>query len=84
VPTASGLTALPDRLFTVILYRINVRYGFFTREFIGKGDSVMNPIEVGQMFPAGKLPDIDGKTVEFPSVFSSTPSTVVSFYRGRW
>ena len=41
-------------------------------------------LAVGANFPAAKLQDIDGGTVEFPEVFAQAPATVVFFYRGRW
>lgn len=41
-------------------------------------------IQIGDDFPAAKLLDIDGATVEFPPVFGAAPATVVFFYRGRW
>ncbi len=44
----------------------------------------MPKIEVGDQFPSAKLQDLDGVTVEFPTVFSQAPATVVFFYRGRW
>ena len=44
----------------------------------------MTSLELNQKFPAVRLTDIDGKTVEFPQVFSQAPATVVLFYRGRW
>ncbi len=44
----------------------------------------MAKIKVGDNFPAGKLLDIDGATVEFPAAFGAAPATVVFFYRGRW
>jgi hypothetical protein len=39
---------------------------------------------IGGNFPAARLQDIDGKTVEFPAVFAEAPASVVFFYRGRW
>lgn len=44
----------------------------------------MAELAIGEKFPAAKLQDIDGGTVEFPQVFSQAPATVVFFYRGRW
>lgn len=44
----------------------------------------MAKLKVGDPFPAGRLQDIDGETVEFPAVFKKAPATVVFFYRGRW
>ena len=44
----------------------------------------MAKIKVGDNFPAAKLQDIDGATVEFPAAFGAAPATVVFFYRGRW
>ena len=44
----------------------------------------MAELAVGDNFPAAKLQDIDGGTVEFPQVLSRAPATVVFFYRGRW
>ena len=44
----------------------------------------MVKLKVGEQFPAAKLQDIDGATVEFPALFSQAPATVVFFYRGRW
>lgn len=41
-------------------------------------------IAIGENFPAARLKDIDGETVEFPTVFAEAPATVVFFYRGRW
>jgi peroxiredoxin len=41
-------------------------------------------LAIGDSFPAGRLQDIDGATVEFPAVFSPAPATVVFFYRARW
>ncbi len=44
----------------------------------------MAKIQIGDNFPAAKLLDIDGATVEFPAAFAPAPATVVFFYRGRW
>ena len=44
----------------------------------------MAKLKAGDQFPVVILKDIDGVTVEFPSIFTSAPSTVVFFYRGRW
>lgn len=44
----------------------------------------MADLAIGGKFPAAKLADIDGRTVEFPAVFEKAPATVVFFYRGRW
>jgi len=44
----------------------------------------MAKLKVGDLFPTAKLRDIDGATVEFPTVFSQAPATAVFFYRGRW
>ena len=41
-------------------------------------------LKVGDNFPAAKLQDIDGATVEFPKAFAQARATVVFFYRGRW
>jgi len=41
-------------------------------------------LAVGAKFPASRLTDIDGKAVEFPSVFQEAPATIVFFYRGQW
>jgi hypothetical protein len=39
----------------------------------------MAKLAVRDLIPAVTLTDIDGATVEFPAVFSRTPSTVVFF-----
>lgn len=39
---------------------------------------------LGQKFPGVTLHDMDGNLVEFPSVFSFAPATVLFFYRGGW
>ncbi len=44
----------------------------------------MPVLVIGENFPTARLQDIDGKTVEFPAVFSEAPASVVFFYRGRW
>jgi peroxiredoxin len=44
----------------------------------------MAKLTVGDSFPAARLKDIDGLTVEFPAVFGAAPSTVIFFYRGCW
>ncbi len=44
----------------------------------------MPMLVIGENFPAARLQDIDGKTVEFPAVFAEAPASVVFFYRGRW
>ena len=44
----------------------------------------MELLEIGSTFPAAKLQDIDGKPVEFPTIFTQAPATVVFFYRGQW
>jgi len=44
----------------------------------------MAKLTVGDRFPAAALKDVDGVTVEFPSIFKTAPATVVFFYRGRW
>ncbi len=41
-------------------------------------------LEIGSNFPTAKLQDIDGKGVEFPTIFTQAPATVVFFYRGQW
>jgi len=41
-------------------------------------------LEIGSEFPTAKLPDIDGKPVEIPTIFTQSPATVVFFYRGQW
>ncbi|MDP2604207.1 MAG: hypothetical protein Q8S00_16695 [Deltaproteobacteria bacterium] len=44
----------------------------------------MAMLKVGDQFPAAKLQDTGGATVEFPAAFAQAPATVVFFYRGRW
>ena len=44
----------------------------------------MAKLAVGGQFPAVKLKDIDGASVEFLAIFSQAPATVLFFYRGRW
>jgi peroxiredoxin len=44
----------------------------------------MAKLKTGDDFPAAKLQDIDGATVEFPAAFAEASATVVFFYRGRW
>jgi peroxiredoxin len=44
----------------------------------------MAQLKVGDHFPTASLKDIDGETVEFPTIFKQAPATVVFFYRGRW
>ncbi|HEX9880652.1 MAG TPA: hypothetical protein VGB25_10695 [Candidatus Binatia bacterium] len=44
----------------------------------------MAGITVAQVFPAGRLQDIDGLWVEFPAIFSRSPASVAFFYRGRF
>ena len=44
----------------------------------------MPMLVIGENFPAARLQDIDGKTVEFLAVFAGAPASVVFFYRGRW
>ena len=44
----------------------------------------MARLAIGDRFPAAKLSDTEGKTVELPQAFSRAPATVVFFYRGRW
>lgn len=39
---------------------------------------------VGDLLPTAMPQDLEGDAVEFPSVFSDTPTTVVFSYRGRW
>jgi hypothetical protein len=39
---------------------------------------------IGDIFPSASLKDIDGTSVEFPSVFKNAPATVIFFHRGRW
>ncbi len=41
-------------------------------------------LEVGKPFPSATLLDIDGKSMEFPSVLRQSPASVVFFYRGQW
>lgn len=43
----------------------------------------MSELTAGKKFPAAKLQDIDGESVEFPAVFAQAPATVVFFYRGH-
>jgi peroxiredoxin len=44
----------------------------------------MAKLNIGDLFPAARLQDIDGATVVFPEVFADGRATVVFFYRGRW
>jgi hypothetical protein len=44
----------------------------------------MAKIAIGDDFPAAKLHDLDGVTIDFPAAFAQAPATVVFFYRGRW
>jgi len=44
----------------------------------------MPMLVIGDNFPAARLQDVDGKTVELPAVFAEAPASVVFFYRGRW
>jgi peroxiredoxin len=44
----------------------------------------MPKIRIGDSFPAARLLDIDGATVESAAAFAQAPATVVFFYRSRW
>ena len=44
----------------------------------------MAKLTVGDRFPSASIKDIDGVTVDFPTVFKNAPATVLFFYRGRW
>jgi REP element-mobilizing transposase RayT len=46
---------------------------------IRRHGSNMAKLTVGDPFPAARLKDIDGLTVEFPGVFGAAPSTVIFF-----
>jgi len=41
-------------------------------------------LDIGAKFPALTLQDIDGDSIEFPSVSKKTPASIVFFYRGQW
>jgi peroxiredoxin len=44
----------------------------------------MARLEIGAKFPDARLKDIDGDAVEFPSVLTRAPASIVFFYRGQW
>ncbi len=41
-------------------------------------------LDIGAKFPPLTLQDIDGDSIEFPSVFKKAPASIVFFYRGQW
>ena len=38
----------------------------------------------GEKFPTASLQDIDGKPIDFPSILTEAPASIVFFYRGQW
>jgi hypothetical protein len=40
-------------------------------------------LDIGAKFPTVTLQDIDGDSIEFPSVFKKAPASIVFFYRGQ-
>ena len=57
---------------------------YHSRTLSAMGGRTMVTLAVGEEFPSASLQDIDGQTVDFPTIFSTAPATVVFFYRGRW
>lgn len=41
-------------------------------------------LDIGAKFPEATLKDIDGDSIEFPSVLKQAPASIVFFYRGQW
>ncbi|MEE9144113.1 MAG: hypothetical protein V3U06_05015 [Candidatus Binatia bacterium] len=41
-------------------------------------------LKEGDIFPAASLQDIDGKPIDFPSILTEAPASIVFFYRGQW
>jgi peroxiredoxin len=41
-------------------------------------------LNIGAKFPELTVKDIDGDSIDFPSVLKEAPASIVFFYRGQW